>query len=117
MMNDLTLTDYQIAAVETGIYPGHGESTTEAINYTVLGLVGEAGEIANSFKKSLRDENGIVTAEKTASLAAELGDVLWYVANLADELGYSLELIAKQNLQKLKSRAARGVLNGSGDNR
>ncbi|AXH67269.1 MazG-like nucleotide pyrophosphohydrolase [Streptomyces phage Wofford] len=116
-MNDLSMTDYQMAAAETGIYPGHGEATTEAIGYTVLGLVGEAGEIANGFKKSIRDENGVVTAEKAQALAAELGDVLWYVANLANELGYPLELIAKQNLQKLKSRQARGVIQGSGDNR
>jgi NTP pyrophosphatase (non-canonical NTP hydrolase) len=114
---DLTLSDYQLTANETAIYPGSGEATTEAIGYTVLGLVGEAGEIANSFKKAIRDENGIVTAEKAADLAAELGDVLWYAANLASELGYPLELIAKKNLQKLKSRQARGVIAGSGDNR
>lgn len=106
-----------MAAESTGIYPEHGQATTAAINYTILGLVGEAGEIANGFKKTLRDDNGIVTGEKAMALAAELGDVLWYVANLASELGYPLELIAKQNLQKLKSRAARGVIAGSGDNR
>jgi NTP pyrophosphatase (non-canonical NTP hydrolase) len=114
---DLTLSDYQLTANETAIYPDSGEATTAAIGYTVLGLVGEAGEIANSFKKAIRDENGIVTAEKAADLAAELGDVLWYAANLASELGYPLELIAKKNLQKLKSRQARGVIAGSGDNR
>jgi NTP pyrophosphatase (non-canonical NTP hydrolase) len=116
-VNDLSFTDYQVATSSTAKYPGHGESTTDAINYTVLGLIGEAGEIANSFKKALRDEDGVVTAEKAESLAAELGDVLWYAARLADELGYPLELIAKQNLKKLKSRAARGVISGSGDNR
>lgn len=116
-MNDLSMADYQMTAAETAIYPGNGEATTEAIGYTILGLVGEAGEIANGFKKSIRDEGGVVTAEKAQALAAELGDVLWYVANLASELGYPLELVAKQNLQKLKSRAARGVIAGSGDNR
>lgn len=115
--NDLSLSDYQLTANETAIYPDNGEATTVAIGYTVLGLVGEAGEIANSFKKTIRDDNGIVTAEKAKALAAELGDVLWYAANLASELGYPLELIAKQNLQKLKSRQARGVISGSGDNR
>jgi NTP pyrophosphatase (non-canonical NTP hydrolase) len=114
---DLTLNDYQMTAGETAVYPGSGEASTEAIGYTILGLVGEAGEIANSFKKAIRDEQGIVTAEKAKNLAAELGDVLWYVANLANELGYPLELVAKQNLQKLKSRQARGVISGSGDNR
>ncbi|AYB70921.1 MazG-like nucleotide pyrophosphohydrolase [Streptomyces phage Yaboi] len=116
-MNDLSMTDYQQIAAETAIYKGAGEATTEAINYTILGLAGEAGELCNSFKKALRDDNGVVTAERAENLAKELGDVFWYVANLANELGYPLELIAKQNLQKLKSRQARGVLSGSGDNR
>ncbi|QAY08745.1 MazG-like nucleotide pyrophosphohydrolase [Streptomyces phage BoomerJR] len=116
-MNDLSMTDYQQTAAETAIYKGAGEATTEAINYTILGLAGEAGELCNSFKKALRDDNGVVTAERAENLAKELGDVFWYVANLANELGYPLELIAKQNLQKLKSRQARGVLSGSGDNR
>ena len=115
--NDLSINDYQLTANETAIYPDSGEASTAAINYCVLGLVGEAGEIANSFKKAIRDEDGVVTGEKAKALAAELGDVLWYVANLASELGYPLELIAKQNLQKLKSRQARGVISGSGDNR
>jgi NTP pyrophosphatase (non-canonical NTP hydrolase) len=115
--NDLSINDYQLTANETAIYPDNGEASTAAINYCVLGLVGEAGEIANGFKKAIRDENGIVTGEKAKALAAELGDVLWYAANLASELGYPLELIAKQNLQKLKSRQARGVIAGSGDNR
>ncbi|ASR76513.1 MazG-like nucleotide pyrophosphohydrolase [Streptomyces phage Samisti12] len=115
--NDLSINDYQLTANETAIYPENGEASTAAINYCILGLVGEAGEIANSFKKTIRDDNGIVTGEKAKALAAELGDVLWYAANLASELGYPLELIAKQNLQKLKSRQARGVIQGSGDNR
>lgn len=115
--NDLSINDYQLTANETAIYPENGEASTAAINYCILGLVGEAGEIANSFKKTLRDDNGIVTGEKAKALAAELGDVLWYAANLASELGYPLELIAKQNTQKLKSRQARGVISGSGDNR
>lgn len=115
--NDLSINDYQLTANETAIYPENGEASTAAINYCILGLVGEAGEIANSFKKAIRDENGIVTGEKAKALAAELGDVLWYAANLASELGYPLELVAKQNTQKLKSRQARGVIAGSGDNR
>lgn len=117
MMNDLTLTDYQVAANETAIYPSAGEAKEEGINYTLLGLVGEAGELANKFKKVLRDNGGKISDEVRNDMAAELGDVLWYVANLADELDWSLELIAKRNLAKLKSRAERGVISGSGDNR
>jgi NTP pyrophosphatase (non-canonical NTP hydrolase) len=116
-VNDLSFTDYQLAAAGTAIYKDAGEATSDAINYTILGLAGEAGELCNAFKKALRDDDGIVTAEKQSQLAAELGDVLWYVANLASELGWSLEGLAKVNLQKLKSRQARGVIGGSGDNR
>ena len=116
-MNDLSMADYQMAAAETAIYAGAGEATTEAINYTLLGLAGEVGEICNSFKKALRDDNGIVTAERAENLAKEAGDAYWYLVNFVNELGYPIELIAKQNLQKLKSRQARGVIKGSGDNR
>ncbi len=116
-MNDLSMTDYQMAASETAIYPGSGKGVEDAINYTTLGLVGEAGELANKFKKVLRDRGGLADDDARSDMAAELGDVLWYVANLANELGFSLEEIAKSNLRKLKSRQARGVLSGSGDNR
>jgi NTP pyrophosphatase (non-canonical NTP hydrolase) len=50
-------------------------------------------------------------------MAKELGDVLWYVAQLASELGLELEDIARENLEKLSSRQRRGVLSGSGDER
>lgn len=116
-MNDLTLTDYQMTAATTALYPGAGEADVPGINYTLLGLVGEAGEVANKFKKVLRDDNGVISQDKREAMAAELGDVLWYLANLSSELGYPLEVLAQQNLQKLKSRQARGVIAGSGDNR
>ena len=108
----MLLDVYQERAESLAIYP-------EAVGlpYCILGLTGEAGEIANKFKKVLRDNGGKLTAEKTQEMREELGDVLWYVANLAGELGSNLSEIAAINLAKLNSRKARGVLSGSGDNR
>lgn len=83
----------------------------------VLGINGESGEIAEKVKKIIRDKNGKVSAEDKKELAKEIGDVLWYLAVFAEDLGMSLEDIAKQNLDKLQSRKQRGVLGGSGDNR
>lgn len=108
---------YQLATADTAVYPGALEGNAEALSYVSLGLVGEAGEIANKVKKILRDKGGIVTDEDTIELSKELGDVLWYLARLADEIGYPLEVIAQSNVNKLRSRKERGVISGSGDNR
>lgn len=110
----MNLNDYQNQATVTAIYPGRGEIT--GLLYTALGL-GEAGEIQGKVKKILRDNGGNLTVSNAEAIAAELGDLLWYVACLADELDYDLEEIAQLNLDKLSSRAERGVLQGSGDNR
>ncbi len=83
----------------------------------VLGINGESGEIAEKVKKIIRDKSGQVSAEDKTELAKEIGDVLWYLAVFADQLGMKLDDIAKQNLDKLQSRKQRGVLGGSGDNR
>ncbi len=85
--------------------------------YPTLGLSGETGEIAEKVKKIIRDDQGVITDEKRDQIAKEAGDVLWYLSQLATEIDYSLEDIAQMNLDKLASRAARGVLSGSGDNR
>jgi NTP pyrophosphatase (non-canonical NTP hydrolase) len=85
--------------------------------HLVLGLVGESGEIAEKFKKWVRDLDSDESRIDRADLARELGDVLWYVAVLADYLDLSLDDIAATNLAKLASRRDRGVLGGSGDNR
>ena len=113
----MRLDDYQDATVDTAIYPGATFGTNTAINYTILGLVGEAGEVAGKWKKVIRDDNGFLSSLAAIALADELADVLWYVARAADELGYSLEELAQKNLDKLNSRAERGALGGSGDNR
>ena len=85
--------------------------------YPALGLCGEAGEAAEKVKKALRDDGGVLTDERRAALAGELGDVLWYVAQLATEAGLDLDTLAEDNLAKLLSRQERNVLQGSGDTR
>lgn len=104
--------EYQSAAVKTAIYPEKYE-----ILYPALGLANEAGEVLGKIKKVLRDNDGEFSDEKRREIAKELGDVLWYMAVIADDLDIELESIARQNIAKLQDRANRGVLGGSGDNR
>lgn len=112
---DMTLDEYQEAASDFAIYPGR--LTETGYLYTALGLAGEAGECAEKAKKALRDDAGIMTAARIEALAGELGDVLWYVAMFADELGLSLSEIAQGNIDKLSDRFKRGALQGDGDDR
>lgn len=107
----MRLSEYQQRSRATAVYPDAGENLT----YPALGLCGEAGEAAEKVKKALRDDGGVLTDERRAALAAELGDVLWYVAQLATEAGLDLDAIAAENLDKLLSRKERNVLQGSGD--
>lgn len=106
--------DYQQKAKSTAFYPGLGGQDWV---YPALGLSGEAGEIANKLKKVIRDKKGRLTDEDKQVLKGELGDVLWYVSELSRQLGLSLEEVAQENIVKLASRAERGKLTGSGDNR
>jgi NTP pyrophosphatase (non-canonical NTP hydrolase) len=106
----VTLDDYEQRAASTAVYPGQG--TVQGLVYTVLGLAGEAGEMANQVKKTLRDDDGVLTDQRRAKLVDELGDVLWYVANTAKELGVPLADIAQQNLNKLQARKEQGTLKG-----
>jgi NTP pyrophosphatase (non-canonical NTP hydrolase) len=73
--------------------------------------------VAEHAKKAIRDDGGTVSKERRTAMAKELGDVLWYVAQLATELGLDLDAVARENLDKLLSRQQRGVLSGSGDDR
>jgi NTP pyrophosphatase (non-canonical NTP hydrolase) len=109
----MQIKHYQEKALETAVYPNRGSN----LAYAIIGLVGEAGELANKLKKIMRDKHSVVTREDRDSLASELGDVLWYVAAVADEIGIPLSEIAEENLGKLYSRKQRGALKGSGDNR
>ncbi len=113
-----TFTNYQLATDETAIYPGAGDSSSiEALAYVTLGLVGEAGEIANKVKKIMRDQQGRITPQNRVDLEAELGDVQWYLARLATQVDTSLGMVAELNMAKLRDRKDRGVIQGSGDNR
>jgi NTP pyrophosphatase (non-canonical NTP hydrolase) len=112
----MNLNEYQQLALETAIYPDKNKGSWLSIVYTALGL-GEAGELQGKVKKILRDDDFEVTQRARGLMVDELGDVLWYAACLAHELGYSLEEVAKINVDKLHSRKERGVLGGSGDYR
>src|SRR5688500_10028357 len=106
----MDLNDYQDAARRTAVYAEH-----HRVIYPALGLASEAGEVAGKIKKVLRDQGGDFTQAPTNALKDELGDVLWYVAVLAADLGLCLEDIAADNLAKLASRQERGALGGTGD--
>lgn len=105
--------DYQSAALQTAIYPNQGNN----LIYPTLGLSGETGEVCEKVKKIIRDKEGILTDPDRDAIAKELSDCAWYIAVLAYELDYTLEEIFQINLDKLASRAERGVLSGNGDNR
>jgi NTP pyrophosphatase (non-canonical NTP hydrolase) len=106
------LSEYQSLSRRTAEYPREAW-----LAYPALGLAGEAGEVAEHAKKAIRDDGGTISQERRAAMEKELGDVLWYVAQLASELELELEQIAQANLEKLGSRQRRGVLSGSGDER
>ena len=108
----MNFNEYQVKAVETAIY-----GTGSTIIYPALGLANEAGEVLGKIKKVLRDKDGIFTGETNQAIGDEIGDVLWYMAALARDLGLSLDDIANKNIQKLMDRKARNVIQGSGDNR
>ncbi len=109
----MQFNDYQKKARKTAIYPKIGKNFV----YPTLGLVGEAGEVAEKVKKLFRDKNGQAGKTEKEELKKELGDVLWYIANLSHEFGFSLEDVAKTNLEKLSSRKKRSRIKGDGDNR
>ena len=109
----MELNDYQRDSRKTALYPEVGSN----VIYPTLGLVGEAGEVADKVKKILRDKKGVFDKKSKDDIKFELGDVLWYISQLSSELGYELEEVAHSNLKKLNSRKSRGTIQGSGDNR
>jgi len=104
--------DYQQKTISTAIYPEAGTGSDMEIFYLSLGLTSEAGEIAGKVKKYIRDGK-----LDPGAIAYELGDVAWYLARLADAMGYSFEEILQINYSKLTKRKEEGVLSGSGDYR
>lgn len=113
---------YQDRATSTAIYPGQGALL--GLLYSSLGIGNEGGEILGKVKKFIRDSppdvlNGLdgYPIEFRRGVGKELGDVLWYIAQICTELGLEMSVVAETNLQKLADRKERGVLGGSGDNR
>ncbi len=113
----MKFSDYQKKASDTALYPGVGNNFV----YPALGLAGETGEVVEKVKKLMRDGNIThatqIPEEKRNEITKEMGDVLWYLAQLGTELGIDLERAAQMNIEKLESRKERGVLHGDGDNR
>lgn len=109
----MQLTEYQKLSRRTAAYPSIGHP----IIYPTLGLVNEAGEVAGKVKKVFRDQGGEISPETREALKAELGDVLWYLAQVCTELEFSLDEVGEANLSKLLDRQARGKIKGDGDNR
>ncbi len=110
----MELNDYQKKALSTAVYPEKYK-----IIYPALGLGEESGEVMGKIKKWLRgdDGDGGMTDERKDALKKEIGDVLWYLSTLANDLGFTLEEVALVNIEKLNSRKERGVVKGSGDER
>ncbi len=107
----MEFNEYQEEALKTAFFTGDG------LVYCTLGLTGESGEFAEHVKKMLRDDGGQLTLERKKSLLKELGDVLWYMVNLANSMDSDLETVAQMNLEKIQDRKNRGVEKGNGDNR
>lgn len=107
----MNFNEYQNKALKTAKYPviGHG------VIYPTLGLANEAGEVAGKIKKVFRDKGGVIGAAEREALKSELGDVLWYLAQVCTELEIPLEDVAVHNLEKLYSRLERGKIGGEGD--
>lgn len=110
---DILCSLYEKLAGSTAIYPNRGENLT----YAVLGLVSEAGELASLVKKSIRDNNGVLSDAARDAAIKEAGDVAWYLAAIAYELRTPLSHILWSNVMKLAGRKERGTLMGSGDDR
>lgn len=108
----MNMNDYQRIARSTADYPDEYKKI-----YPAFGLCGEVGEVAEKIKKILRDNNGTFSQDAVMEIIKELGDVLWYISVLAEDLGYSLTEVADINIKKLQSRKDRNMIHGNGDDR
>lgn len=109
----MNFSDYQQKSRVTAKYPVIGHR----IIYPTLGLVNEAGEVSGKIKKIFRDKDGVISEAEKEALKSELGDVLWYIAQMCSELDLSMDEVAEANIKKLLDRQARGKIQGDGDNR
>lgn len=110
----MTFDEYQKKALKTRLTSG---DKFKDLTHWVLGTVGEAGELAEKFKKIIRDKNSRLNKTDQQEFLKEIGDVLWYLAVLSQELGISFNKAAEENIAKLADRQKRRVLRGKGDNR
>jgi NTP pyrophosphatase (non-canonical NTP hydrolase) len=109
----MNFSDYQTKSRKTAKYPAIGHP----VIYPTLGLTNEAGEVSGKVKKIFRDKGGVISAADREALKGELGDVLWYLAQICTELDLSLDEVAEHNIVKLYDRLERGKIGGEGDNR
>jgi NTP pyrophosphatase (non-canonical NTP hydrolase) len=109
----MNMNDYQQLALRTA----NPKDAQNEFYHLILGLVGEAGEIAEKIKKNIRNHNSDMSMLDVADLKKELGDVLWHIATIADYFDIPLEDVAKANITKLADRKERGVIKSTGDNR
>ncbi len=109
----MNLNEYQTLALRTA----NPKDKKNELFHLLLGLCGEAGEIAEKAKKIIRDKDSDFSQLDVADLTKELGDVLWHVAVVADYFDVDLETVGDTNIKKLASRLERGTISGSGDNR
>lgn len=107
----MTLDEYQRRASSTAIYMGR--DTDDAFDYLIPGLCAEVGELAGLYAKVKRGDGEM----DSVKAITELGDILWFVAMIGEELGWSFSCVAMKNVVKLCDRKKRGVLSGSGDER
>ena len=108
----MNFKEYQEKIKVTAKYP-----VNVRVLYPCLGLAGETGEVCEKIKKVYRDNDGVFTHDKIEEIKKEIGDVLWYIQALCNDLGISMQDVAQLNVDKLLSRLERGVINGNGDNR
>lgn len=113
----MNIDDYSTQAITTLMNTHAYGDVTPELMAQILGLVGESGEVAEKFKKIIRDKNGVISEDDKRELVKELGDILWYINAVSSLLGVSLDEVASKNLEKVLSRKARGATHGSGDNR
>ena len=113
----MKMDKYQLKIAKYDCFSQSDNANEVGFMAKVLGLFGESGEVAEKFKKILRDKNGKISQEDKEEISKELGDVLWYVATIARYMEVPLEEIAEKNIEKLQSRLERGKLHGKGDNR
>lgn len=110
----MTFDEYQKQALTTA-HSTYGPLMQQTI--WAMGVAGEAGEVVEKWKKIVAYKEGILAEADVADLAKELGDVVWYIAVMADSLGLSFDDIMQRNVTKLQDRKQRGVITGAGDNR